>query len=75
MERVEEVSHKEIYDRLVEVETKVDKVAKDTDGIVTAFHNAQGAFHVLETLAKIAKPILWIIGVATAIVAIWNNKV
>jgi DNA anti-recombination protein RmuC len=70
-----EVSHKEIYDRLVKVESKVDKVATDTKGIVEAFHNAQGAFHVLEVLAKIAKPILWIVGVATAIVAIWNNKV
>jgi hypothetical protein len=28
-----EVSHKEIYDRLLAVETKVDKVAKDTKDI------------------------------------------
>ncbi len=63
----EEVSHKEIYERLIAVEGKVDKVASDTEGMVRAFNDAQGAFHVLELLAKVAKPILWLAGVVTAL--------
>lgn len=70
----QEVTHAEIYERLVLVEEKVDKVAKDTEGMVNAFNDAQGAFHVLEWLAKVAKPILWIIGVATAIAALVNHN-
>ena len=56
----EEVSHKEIYERLCKVEAKVDKVAEDTEGMVAAFNAASGAFTVLEWVAKVAKPILWI---------------
>lgn len=56
----EEVSHKEIYERLIAVESKVDKVAEDTEGMVKAFNAASGAFTVLEWVAKIAKPILWV---------------
>ena len=70
----QEVTHAEIYERLVLVEEKVDKVAKDTEGMVSAFNDAQGAFHVLEWLAKIAKPLLWIIGVASAIAALVNHN-
>lgn len=69
-----DVSHSEIYDRLIKVEEKVDKVANDTEGMVKAFNDAQGAFHVLEWLAKIAKPLLWIIGVASAIAALVNHN-
>lgn len=70
----QEVTHAEIYERLVKVEDKVDKVAKDTEGMVNAFKDAQGAFHVLEWLAKISKPLLWIIGVASAIAALVNHN-
>lgn len=69
-----DVSHSEIYDRLIHVEAKVDKVSADTEGMVKAFNDAQGAFHVLEWLAKIAKPLLWIIGVASAIAALVNHN-
>ena len=68
-----EVTHNEIYERLVEVEAKVDKLSTDTGGIIQAFQDAQGAFHVLELLAKIAKPILFIAGVATAIAAMLQD--
>ena len=61
-----DVSHNEIYDRLVAVEAKVDKVAQDTVDVVTAFHAAQGAFIVLDWIAKAAKPILWVAGVIAA---------
>jgi hypothetical protein len=61
-----DVSHNEIYERLVAVEAKVDKVAQDTVDVVTAFHAAQGAFTVLDWIAKAAKPILWVAGVVAA---------
>ncbi len=73
MEQQVEVSHKEIYDRLIKVEEKVDKVATDTEGMVKAFNDAQGAFHVLEWIAKIAKPILWTVATITAFVAILQD--
>jgi hypothetical protein len=69
----EEVTHKEIYVRLCEVETKVDKIHQDTDDMVKAFKAAQGAFTVLEWFAKAAKPILWIGGLFIAIGAAWEH--
>ena len=69
----EEVSHKEIYERLIAVESKVDKVAEDTEGMVKAFNAASGAFTVLEWIAKVAKPLLWIVATVTAFVTIAHN--
>lgn len=68
-----EVSHNEIYERLIAVEAKVDKVATDTEDMVSAFQAAQGAFTVLDWLAKVAKPILWVVGGIAAIVTIVHN--
>lgn len=67
------ISHIEIYARLAEVEHKVDKLAEDTEGMVQAFHDAQGAFHVLEWLAKIAKPVLWTVGTVTALLTVLQD--
>jgi hypothetical protein len=69
----EEITHKEIYDRLIAVETKVDRIDLNTAGMVAAFNAAQGAFTVLDWIAKIAKPILWIAGLGTVIVAAWEH--
>jgi len=69
----EDISHREIYERLCKVEDKVDKVAKDTEGMVAAFNAASGAFIVLEWVAKIAKPVLWIVGVSAALIALINQ--
>ena len=63
---MEDVTHREIYDRLVAVESKVDKLNQETAEVVKAFSAAQGAFTVLEWIAKAAKPLLWIAGVVTA---------
>ena len=63
---MEEVTHKEIYERLLAVETKVDKLNEETENVVKAFSAAQGAFTVLEWIARAAKPLLWIAGVVTA---------
>lgn len=69
----EDISHKEIYDRLIAVESKVDKVAKDTEDVVSAFKAAAGAFLVLEWIAKVAKPFLWIGGCALAFAALLHE--
>lgn len=69
----EEVTHKEIYVRLCEVETKVDMLQKDTSNVVQAFNAAQGAFTVLDWIAKAAKPIIWIVGSIVAVTALWSG--
>ena len=70
---MEDVSHREIYDRLVAVEQKVDTISSDTKDVVTAFNSAKGAFLVFEWIGKLAKPILWIIGVATIVIAAYER--
>lgn len=64
---MEEVSHKQIYERLLAVEQKVDHIDENTKGLVAAFKAAEGAFTVLNWLAQLAKPILWIVGVSAVI--------
>ncbi len=68
-----DVTHREIYDRLVAVESKVDKLSESTTEVVSAFAAAKGAFLVLEWIAKVAKPILWIAGLGTLIVAAYER--
>jgi predicted ATPase len=63
---MKEVTHQEIYDRLITLEAKVDKLNNETQEVVRAFSAAQGAFTVLEWIATAAKPVLWIAGVVTA---------
>ena len=67
-----EVSHAEIYARLILVEEKVDRIDQNTQGVVAAFQAASGAFLVLETLGKLAKPILYVGGICTAIAIYWQ---
>jgi hypothetical protein len=69
----EEVTHKEIYDRLIAVESKVDVLNNSTNGVVKAFEAAQGAFTVLETLSRLAKPLLWLGGLVAALVTFWDH--
>ena len=64
---MDEVSHKEILDRLVAVEQKVDDVHTETRTMVKAFEAVDGAFTVLGWIARAAKPVLWIGGLITAI--------
>lgn len=70
---MEEVSHQQIYDRLVAVEGKVDDIDKNTKGLVEAFEAMQGAFKVLGWIASAAKPILWIGGLVVAAGAFWST--
>lgn len=71
---MEEVSHKEIYDRLVQVEQKVDRLDSNTKNMVNAFNAASGAFTVLEWLAKAVKPILIVVAFFGAIYAVVEHK-
>lgn len=66
-----EVTHQEIYDRLIVLEGKVDMLDTNTKDVVSAFASARGAFSVLEWIGKIAKPILIIGGVCSAIALYW----
>jgi hypothetical protein len=68
-----EVSHAEIYSRLILVEQKVDRIDQNTQGVVAAFQAASGAFLVLETLGKLARPILYIGALAVAAGIYWQT--
>lgn len=70
---MEEVSHKQIYDRLVALEQKVDDLDGKTDAVVKAFDAAAGAFLVLEWIGKLVKPILWLVAFTAAIVAVFEK--
>jgi len=69
----EEVTHKQIYDRLLAVETKVDDIDKNTKGLVEAIKALDGAFKVLGWIASAAKPILWVGGLVMAAGAVWQT--
>jgi hypothetical protein len=68
-----EVTHKQIYDRLLAVETKVNEIDKNTSGLVEAIDAMQGAMKVLGWVASLAKPILWIGGLVMAAGAVWQT--
>ena len=66
---MQNVTHEQIYERLVSLESKVDHIDVNTKGMVEAFNNLQGAFKVLGWIASIAKPIIIVVGFFTAITA------
>lgn len=68
-----EISHAQIYERLVKVEEKVDSIDKNTKGLVEAIDAAQGAVKVLGWIASLAKPILWCAALITAVGIAWQN--
>lgn len=70
---MEEVTHKQIYDRLVAVEKKVNEIDENTKGMVAAFDAAKGAFVVLDFLGKLAKPILMLTAAAGTIAIFWQG--
>lgn len=69
----EDVTHKAIYDRLLQVESKVDKLEAKTEEVVVAFNSAKAAFTVLEWIAKAAKPILWVVASVGAVIMAWKE--
>jgi hypothetical protein len=68
-----EVTHAQIYERLLAVEIKVDAIDKNTSGLVEAIKALDGAFKVLGWIASAAKPILWIGGLIMAAGAVWQT--
>jgi hypothetical protein len=68
-----EVSHEQIYERLLAVEAKVDSIDKNTSGLVEAIKALDGAFKVLGWVASAAKPILWVGALIMAAGAVWQT--
>ena len=71
----QEVTHEQIYERLLAVETKVDSIDKNTSGLVDALKALDGAFKVLGWIASAAKPILWVGALIMAAGAVWQTWV
>ena len=69
----EEVTHSQIYERLLAVETKVDTIDKNTKGLVEAINALDGAFKVLGWVASAAKPSLWVGARIMSAGAIWKT--
>ena len=69
----DQVTHSQIYARLLEVEAKVDSIDKNTKGLVEAIKALDGAFKVLGWVASAAKPILWVGGLVMAAGAVWQT--
>jgi hypothetical protein len=69
----DEVTHSQIYERLLAVETKVDTIDKNTSGLVEAIDAMQGAVKVLGWIASAARPILWVGALIMAAGAIWQT--
>jgi len=69
----DKVTHSQIYERLLAVESKVDDIDKNTKGLVEAINALEGAFKVLGWVASVAKPLLWIGGLIMAAGAVWQT--
>jgi len=69
----DQVTHSQIYARLLAVEAKVDSIDQNTKGLVEAMKALDGAFKVLGWLASAAKPILWVAGLIMAAGAVWQT--
>jgi len=72
---MDNITHGQIYDRLIAVEQKVDRIDENTKGLVEAIEAAQGAVKVLGWVASLAKPMLWIGGLVMAAGAIWQTLI
>jgi hypothetical protein len=72
---MDNITHGQIYDRLIAVEQKVDRIDNNTKGLVEAIEAAQGAVKVLGWIASAAKPMLWIGGSVMAAGAIWQTLI
>ena len=70
---MQEVTHAQIYERLLAVETKVDTIDKNTSDLVGAIEAAKGAVKVLNWIASIAQPVLWVGGLILAARAVWQT--
>ena len=69
----DQVTHSQIYERLLAVESKVDSIDQNTKGLVEAIKALDGAFKVLGWVASAAKPILWVGALIMAAGAVWQT--
>jgi hypothetical protein len=70
-----DISHEQIYERLIAVEQKVDRIDNNTKNLIEIINAAQGAIKVLGWIASIAKPILWVGGLVMAAGAVWQTLI
>ena len=70
---MEEITHAQIYERLVAVEGKVDAIDGNTKDMVKAFNAAQGAFKVFEWIAKLAAPVIWVVGAVGIVATVFSQ--
>jgi hypothetical protein len=70
-----DISHEQIYERLVAVEQKVDRIDNNTKNLIEIINAAQGAIKVLGWIASVAKPILWVGGLVMAAGAVWQTLI
>ncbi len=67
-------SQEAIHNRFLALESQVQEntnitqtVAENTQGVVDAFNAATGAFKVLEFIGKMAKPLIWVLGLGATV--------
>ena len=70
-----DISHEQIYERLIAVEQKVDRIDNNTKNLIEIINAAQGAIKVLGWIASVAKPILWVGGLVMAAGAVWQTLI
>lgn len=58
-------------ERMAAIETKLGVLEKNTQGVVTAFGAASGAFKTLEWIGKIAKPVMFLFGGTGLVTLLW----
>lgn len=71
---MKEISHVEIYERLIIVEQEVLHIRQEMADVIAAFHAAQGAFTALEWLARVVKPLIYLGSIFAAVAVWWNHK-
>jgi hypothetical protein len=67
------VTHEQIYERLCEVEKKVNEIDNNTTILVDIAKNLEGFVNVCRFIGKLATPILWLAGLVSAIVMMWQT--
>ena len=67
------ITHEQIYQRLVELETKVDSIDRNTKELIDTFQAFKGAMRVIDMMASLAKPMMYITGFFGVVGVVWTN--
>ena len=67
------ISHEQIYQRLLEVEAKVDSIDRNTKELIDTFQAFKGAMRVIDMVSSLAKPMMYISGFLGVVGVIWTN--